>query len=742
MGFTAEQRSLFASNYKKLESQSDDKIVLLIDKMLQLMIDAGEAQVKHIHSKSVVPHKANRDGALMLARKMYQKGSKILGVGFSLNKCDPRRAVAFQSKVASDVSRFLDHANPNPHFATFDKDMVEAGSVGCGHLNQFLAAIFDEVEVPPEFTSPDCHLCQFGHTKFNKRHICENGGKDLELALDKGLQWTWIPYKFEAEFPKFPHFIQKALNIEHHIGEGETWDSQLGAVAQAIVDHYKGPLGSASQAPDFNKITKSILQSKPPRALDVLSHVSFCKKWGGGKTQKFTLDICKYINMKGKSKIVNGPLFDALTAINMPSDSVCPYFVAAVIKCASIQGAGRNGISIHISENDGKSLMTKLATVKEANAFMEKAACVDREFCNGTATEARGDMECKLVDYVLYKLPKAQRDKTSMNEICMTFIKTVSKTEDDPEPKSAQHDEAVQDHGIFDPSMNVVKQTLKNLGWSVGSIIAEKVRDPKHPTADTEYEIGYINEDGDIGLYHIDADGTTLTDKLKLVSQVDLTAKYTVLGNDLRSSKIEVCSTPTQNVHTSLFSSIALIGVQHAFHTKNKVPEGSIYIQKLPSMKVIAERQLKPGTAVFAPWASLVSQWKDDKAAAFVTHPDHEITQPMALLGTDDWRTVLAGFNITKPADAANVVTFWNLRKVSDKDNSNMHLEWTNVNVPIPKIGGINKTMMVKVCVAVISKTIEPTDELVMYVPSVKVQKEPKRAINAVSEPADKKARI
>ena len=72
-----------------------------------------------------------------------------MGVGFSLNRCDHKRAVAFQVKPGDDrdVKPFVEYAKDSPHLATIDSASVEACSVGCGHLNQFLAAIAEECEV-------------------------------------------------------------------------------------------------------------------------------------------------------------------------------------------------------------------------------------------------------------------------------------------------------------------------------------------------------------------------------------------------------------------------------------------------------------------------------------------------------------------------------------------------------------------------------------------------------------------
>ena len=151
MGFTTEQSAKFEALYKQATAASDDlKIVQLVDAMLETLVASNEAQVKNIGAERVVPHKANRAGSLMEISKIYKKGANIMGVGFSLARCDNKRAVAFQVKPGDDrdVKKFVEYANASPHLATFDSTAIEACSVGCGHLNQFLAAIVAECEVP------------------------------------------------------------------------------------------------------------------------------------------------------------------------------------------------------------------------------------------------------------------------------------------------------------------------------------------------------------------------------------------------------------------------------------------------------------------------------------------------------------------------------------------------------------------------------------------------------------------
>ena len=92
MSFSVETQRLFDQTYKKaVNCDEDSKLVGLTDLMLRLLLEAGEAEL-------IVPHNNNRGGANMEYLKMFGKTSKILGVGFSLKKCDPTRTVCFQTK--------------------------------------------------------------------------------------------------------------------------------------------------------------------------------------------------------------------------------------------------------------------------------------------------------------------------------------------------------------------------------------------------------------------------------------------------------------------------------------------------------------------------------------------------------------------------------------------------------------------------------------------------------------------
>ena len=72
-----------------------------------------------------------------------------------------------------------------------------------------------------------------------------------------------------------------------------------------------------------------------------------------------------------------------------------------------------------------------------------------------------------------------------------------------------------QQNAIFDTCSNVAEQVFGNYGWKVGAIVALRKLDPKTPKADVQLEIGFVNDDGSIGLHPILADGSV--DKVHII---------------------------------------------------------------------------------------------------------------------------------------------------------------------------------------------------------------------------------
>ena len=151
----------------------------------------------------------------MVASTFQKKGHKIGNVGYTPALCGTDRAVAFE--VNSVKTHIEDHTiattSASNMFAKYERGVIRGGSCGCGHLNQFLAAVLDGAETM--YTD----LCDAGETKYSWR-VVSKGNEKFEKAIQNGIVWFMIKWEVERDYPELPNIIQRGLNVEHHVGEG------------------------------------------------------------------------------------------------------------------------------------------------------------------------------------------------------------------------------------------------------------------------------------------------------------------------------------------------------------------------------------------------------------------------------------------------------------------------------------------------------------------------------------------
>ncbi len=198
-----------------LQCKSDTKIVSMMDEMVPILMDANEAYEMDVPPERMGVHPSNRGGKLVVHTKVHSKGSKVVNVGFSPKLCGPDKAMAFEDNPLKPTiaDTTIELTSSDERFADFDHSSIVGGSVGCSHLNQFLACV--NCEVP----TAEASLCKHGEKRMSKA-ILTGKDKHLKHALEKGLKWTIVRFKIEEQYPRLPWIFQTALNVEHHIGEG------------------------------------------------------------------------------------------------------------------------------------------------------------------------------------------------------------------------------------------------------------------------------------------------------------------------------------------------------------------------------------------------------------------------------------------------------------------------------------------------------------------------------------------
>ena len=200
---------------KALKLESDAKLVSTFFDMIGILQRANQSYVAPVPPMHMGIHPKNRSGKKMVADSMHKEGNKIHSVGFSLKLCGPDRALAFENNPHTNNCGSWTQivTSTSKKFAKVAAGTIRGGAVGCTHLNQWLAAVIDQAE------TPHSHLCEPGKNTICTTLVTSNND-DLIKATTEGLHWTMIKWQVEVEYPEFPAIVQRALNVEHHVGEG------------------------------------------------------------------------------------------------------------------------------------------------------------------------------------------------------------------------------------------------------------------------------------------------------------------------------------------------------------------------------------------------------------------------------------------------------------------------------------------------------------------------------------------
>jgi len=211
------RRSRFEAMYKQAtECEDAAKLVCLVYTTIDILLADGAAYSQHLKPEHMGVHPANRAGKKMVDLSMQKKGFKIWKAGFSLKLCPKEKAVAFEDNPSTLAAEkhTIAITSRSQLFGQYLPGSVQAGSVGASHLNQWLHAATSGAQ------SQYTELCDKGSDRIS-RGMAEGQNDDLRVSFLKGLEWTMIKWQIAEMYPLLPSWFQRALNIEHHIGQGD-----------------------------------------------------------------------------------------------------------------------------------------------------------------------------------------------------------------------------------------------------------------------------------------------------------------------------------------------------------------------------------------------------------------------------------------------------------------------------------------------------------------------------------------
>ena len=697
LGWSSEVLARFNTLYADAQSSDrESKIVSTLSGIIKILKDTQSVEVVQMKLHRVGIHPMNRGGKRMSATTMNCKGSKIISVGVSKALCNPERAwCCEQDPIARESYHWtVEVAKQSPMFAV-PADSICAGSVGCSHLAQFLNAVQQRRPTNEKRLQGD-------QGNIDAVRLCS---EDVELAdlLENGLTWSMIPLKVLKQFPKLPAIFERGLNVEHHVGEGETWDQQLLAIAT------KASESAAISAEQGNAVTvnwenvgRAIRASVPPGVADIPAHILLCKKYGGGEQQLLTKELINYINVRMPAgRKVSGGFIQTVAQHPLATDSQIVRVLHACIKVNATcpDNACDDKCGRLLTFGDVKLLQVRLK--EEANRvegiITRLRDVVGKSGCD--ALTEIGDVEVGLVTAMFNK----HIEKKIVDDVAAEFLKSFF----GPDATDVAHVEPVANMVQFSDTgvaINVGQSIVMKEGFKKGSTIQSKI------AADgplQQLRIAYINADGSVGAKQLGHDGNTCGDLItitmdKLLGAYKVVTK--VLEADDRKSLFEC---PGMQVEIRRAAVVMAIASLKNMESSNR------RIQKEPERSVFATGPAAIGEVKFVACTSNIKIKTEDDTNA----------RTIATVTASDGAA--STFVLSMTPSKTHTSTFFTMKTTDKVEASNMKVEHVSVIVEAP--GDPSEKFVVGVPIATLTKAVDVDSEYVMYQQKAVVQKKKRK---------------
>ena len=665
---SADDQASFETHYNAALHMSDaePKIVSCFDGMKKVMHRAGVIETLRLQPHLVGISEHNRDGKMMSASEKDCKGSKIVNVGASVSLCGPDRAWAAQEDPSTLASFHWTkkHADASDRFGPASSSIM-VGSLGCSHVNQFLHSINSEIVTDVE------SLWQIPnkHGTIDKTHILANDPVLADLAQN-GMTWSVIDYRFLKAYPKLPSIWQKALNVEHHIAMGESWDQQISQIVSLAV--------SAQGDVKWNVIANQVRSAQGPNVGDLNYHISFVRKYGGGSSMMHMKQTLQVLNAKMPAgRHVAGNWIKTLAEVPLSSDLQLPRFLHATLRthaCCSEADCDEKTARF-IPGPDIKSLTGKHKSVALQAEGILKRLHEALECSNRTGTLEFVEFEAEVVKSVFAK-SKTPRNLTDIaSELVMKHFGVGSEASSSASHQDTTIDTAAPTLIEFTESgtaVDIGKVTVLQAGFHVGSLIGEK-KLSKSSNA-IQYKICNIFSDGSVSANAVDTSGAVKPDATT-IDRDTLMLSYKVLD---AGKKIEIDTRPSMFGHEVINIDLMRGAVHQAMvrRMRSMTCESDMCrFQTSPTRAVFASAVIKADQRIMIPLTTLSNikhVSKDDVVSSMFTST---VQTPAGLtekfwfkpFASDDCVSLVFSVNAMEKGDSCNLeiehvsdeVTMW-----------------------------------------------------------------------------------
>ena len=373
--------------------EPDSKIVSIIEKIFQLLIDRKLAWRGRLPPRVVGVHPANRSQWGVHPAEVHALGLKMWIMGFLLSAT--AHAVCIEDRKAVIAKFSGDMAATSNGKLGCTAAEVKFGSLACSHTNQWLVAILCAC------------LCEYEELTVDGKLSYSKLSSDAALqdALDHGLEWLVLSADVVEMYPTLPDLIQSARNAPGAAHQKEDAFQLLQKVQQMAIG-----MPSGSTVVDWNAIKHTMIRRGQTTIDELEPLLAFAQRYGGGSSSAFIEDVARFHKVSVPAgRIVPPSTWIALAGLRVAPHELCPLFIYAVLKTQAscpIKKCDGGRICNYITASDITSLAAaKKKDMLEAEKLLTECRALARNSRAPADVQARalGRLDVFMVRLVLNK---------------------------------------------------------------------------------------------------------------------------------------------------------------------------------------------------------------------------------------------------------------------------------------------------------------------------------------------------
>ena len=310
----------------------DAPLILLRDRVMDILRDAGLIYKQKLHSRFVGVHPKNRYENGIIPASVITLLLRIFAQGFSERQLDHPTAVECppighskrKNIISFNVKCMADSLGRLPAYED-NGEMIKILSATCGHTSQGLRCLWHGVECDESSS-----LAPNGHLSLD---VMKMQQPKYALAASEGIEWDIVHWQVEDEFPAIMDLFQQAGNQRNMLSKGESRLEVLmkmhAAAKRRFNEFDKRHDGDDATSAEVEELWESVrkvaMRGNPPFYEEIGDLLDFVRYLSGGMEDPIYLHVMRdFIRTLKVERQIKGPMWGVASRVRIGAANAAP----------------------------------------------------------------------------------------------------------------------------------------------------------------------------------------------------------------------------------------------------------------------------------------------------------------------------------------------------------------------------------------------------------------------------------